>query len=96
MMALLGRVNVPWRGNLQAHGYVVPGMKPISEAHVAQPGLAVVDVAACDDQTAFAVQALLAGRWATASADSAIRVPGEPGVRLRCYLDVRQELGSQP
>ncbi|MFE5952553.1 DUF6207 family protein [Streptomyces massasporeus] len=21
---------------------------------------------------------------------------GEPGVRLRCYLDVRQELGSQP
>ncbi|MFJ1964054.1 DUF6207 family protein [Streptomyces massasporeus] len=24
-------------------------MKPISEAHVAQPGLAVVDVAACDD-----------------------------------------------
>ncbi|MFF9206270.1 DUF6207 family protein [Streptomyces sp. NPDC014986] len=43
-MALLGRVNVPWRGNLQAHGRAVPG---------------------------------------------------EPGVRLRCYLDVRQELGAQ-
>ncbi|MFJ5212280.1 DUF6207 family protein [Streptomyces nigra] len=69
-------------------------MKPISEAHVAQPGLAVVDVAACDDQTAFAVQALLAGRWATAPADRTARVPGEPGVRLRCYLDVRQELES--
>ncbi|WP_371100788.1 DUF6207 family protein [Streptomyces sp. PU_AKi4] len=70
-------------------------MKPTSEAHVAQLGLAVVDVAACDDQTAFAVQALLAGRWPTPSADRAIRVPGEPGVRLRCHLDVRQELRSQ-
>ncbi|MDQ1022349.1 DUF6207 family protein [Streptomyces afghaniensis] len=69
-------------------------MKPISEAHVAQPGLAVVEVAACDDQTAFAVQELLAGRWATALADGPTRVPGEPGVRLRCYLDVRQELRS--
>jgi hypothetical protein len=73
----------------------MPGMKPISEAHVAQPGLAVVDVAACDDQTAFAVQGLLAGRWATASTDRTARVPGEPGVRLRCYLDVRQELETR-
>ncbi|MFD7705418.1 DUF6207 family protein [Streptomyces caelestis] len=88
-------MNVPAGGNLQEHGGVVPGMKPISEAHVAQPGLAVVDVAACDDQTAFAVQELLAGRWATASADRTTRVPGEPGVRLRCYLDVRQDLGPQ-
>lgn len=85
---------MPAGGNLQEFGRVVPGMKPISEAHVAQPGLAVVDVAACDDQTAFVVQELLAGRWATASADRTTRVPGEPGVRLRCYLDVRQELGS--
>jgi hypothetical protein len=43
----------------------------------------------------LAVQEMLAGRWATASADRTTRVPGEPGVRLRCYLDVRQELGSQ-
>ncbi|MGW2103063.1 DUF6207 family protein [Streptomyces olivaceoviridis] len=38
------------------------GMKPISEVHVAEPGLAVVEVAACDDETAFAVQELLASR----------------------------------
>ncbi|MFC9131849.1 DUF6207 family protein [Streptomyces sp. NPDC057099] len=69
-------------------------MKPISETRVAQPGLAVVDVAAYDDQTALAVQELLAGQWATAPADGTTRVPGEPGVRLRCYLDVRQELRS--
>jgi hypothetical protein len=73
----------------------MPGMKPINEAHVAQPGLAVVAVAACDDQTAFVIQELLAGRWATATTDRTTRVPGEPGVRLRCYLDVRQELAPQ-
>jgi hypothetical protein len=38
-------------------------MKPINEAHLSDPGLAVVEVAAADDQTAFAVQELLAGRW---------------------------------
>jgi hypothetical protein len=69
-------------------------MKPINEAHVAQPGLAAVDVAAADDQTAFAIQEALAGRWPTAPADRVTRIPGEPGVRLRCYLDVRQNLDS--
>ena len=67
-------------------------MGPINEAHVEQPGLAVVEIAACDDRTAFAVQELLAARWATATADRTTRDPGQPGVRLRCYLDVRQEL----
>ncbi len=89
-------MKVPADGNPPRRRPVVPGMKPISEAHVAQPGLAVVDVAACDEQTAFAVQELLAGRWATAAADRTTRVPGEPGVRLRCYLDVGQDPGSQP
>ncbi|MFD4610420.1 DUF6207 family protein [Streptomyces sp. NPDC058440] len=69
-------------------------MEPINEAHMAEPGLAVVEIAACDDQTAFAVQELLATRWATATADHTTRDPGQPGVRLRCYLDVRQTLGS--
>ncbi|KOG42827.1 DUF6207 family protein [Streptomyces resistomycificus] len=69
-------------------------MEPISEAHVAQPGLAVVEIAACDDKTVLAVQGLLATRWATATADHRTRVAGEPGVRLRCYLNVRQELPS--
>ncbi|MEU1084339.1 DUF6207 family protein [Streptomyces sp. NPDC005908] len=66
-------------------------MRPINEAHVAEPGLAVVDVAAADEQTAFAVQKLLASRWAIAPADRTTYEPGEPGVRLRCYLDLRQQ-----
>lgn len=65
-------------------------VKPINNAHVAEPGLAVVEVAACDDETAFAVQELLAARWAMAPADRTTREPGEPGVRLRCFLDLRQ------
>ncbi|MER5995685.1 DUF6207 family protein [Streptomyces viridosporus] len=68
-------------------------MRPINDAHVAEPGLAVVEVAAADDATAFAVQELLATRWAIAPANRTVREPGEPGVRLRCYLDLRRQPG---
>ncbi|CAL9673441.1 hypothetical protein SUDANB15_07582 (plasmid) [Streptomyces sp. enrichment culture] len=67
-------------------------MKPIADLHVAEPGLVVVDVTAADENTALAFQAALAGRWATATDDRPTRIPGQPGVRLRCYLDLRQEL----
>ncbi|MCX5356783.1 DUF6207 family protein [Streptomyces mirabilis] len=40
------------------------------------------------------MQEVLATRWATATADRTTREPGEPGVRLRCHLDLRQELGT--
>lgn len=63
-------------------------MNPINEVHVSEPGLLVVDVAAADDATALAFQQLLADRWATA--EHTTRDAGEPGVRLRCYLDLRQ------
>ncbi|WP_101376922.1 MULTISPECIES: DUF6207 family protein [unclassified Streptomyces] len=36
------------------------------------------------------------GRWATATSDRTRREPGQPGVRLHCHLDVRQELNTQP
>ncbi|WP_330323486.1 DUF6207 family protein [Streptomyces pseudovenezuelae] len=65
-------------------------MKPIHPTHVEQPGLAVIEVAAADDTTAFAVQDLLAKHCAIAPADRTIREPGEPGVRLRMFLDLRQ------
>ncbi|MFC4472394.1 DUF6207 family protein [Streptomyces xiangluensis] len=37
---------------------------------------------------------MLATRWATATADRTTRDLRQPGVRLRCFLDVRQEAGS--
>ncbi|MFH9065662.1 DUF6207 family protein [Streptomyces coeruleorubidus] len=40
-------------------------------------------------------QELLAGRWATASADRTTWELGMPRVRLRCYLDLRQRPGAR-
>jgi hypothetical protein len=69
-------------------------MDPINEMHVSRPGLVVVDVAAADDDTALIFQQLLADRWATATAEQTTRDADQPGVRLRCYLDLRQPLDS--
>ncbi|MFD9466190.1 DUF6207 family protein [Streptomyces sp. NPDC060027] len=49
-------------------------MRQINDAHVALPGLAVVEVAAADDETAFAVQDLIAARCAAAAGG-----PYDPG-----------------
>ncbi|MGA5895097.1 DUF6207 family protein [Streptomyces venetus] len=70
-------------------------MDPINEVHVSGPGLVVVDVAAADDDTALAFQQMLADRWARATADRTTRDAGEPGVRLRCYLDLNQPVGVE-
>lgn len=61
-------------------------MRPIHDTHVEQPGLAVVEIAAADDATTFAVQDLLAANYAIAPGDRTVHEPGEPGepgVRLR-------------
>ncbi|WP_258053723.1 DUF6207 family protein [Streptomyces sp. Ru72] len=50
-----------------------------------------MEVAAADEETDFAVQELLAARWGIAPADRTTREPGEPGVRLRCFLDLCQD-----
>ncbi|MFI2764776.1 DUF6207 family protein [Streptomyces echinatus] len=65
-------------------------MEAIHEVHVSEPGLVVVDIAAADDQTAFAFHTALASMWATTAVERTTRNPGQPGVRLRCYLDMRQ------
>ncbi|MFC4471981.1 DUF6207 family protein [Streptomyces xiangluensis] len=59
---------------------------------VAEPGLLVDEVAAADDATALAFQDAIARMWATATTDTTPRVLGQPGVRLRTYLDLRQVL----
>ncbi|MFG2358326.1 DUF6207 family protein [Streptomyces sp. NPDC048521] len=53
-----------------------------------------MDVAAADDETALAFQDAIAARWATATAKDTTREPGQPGVRLRCCLDLRQPLDT--
>ncbi|MGW7280205.1 DUF6207 family protein [Streptomyces sp. NPDC054844] len=59
---------------------------------MSEPGLVVVDVAAADDETAFTFHTALAARWATTSVERTTWEAGQPGVRLRCYLDLRQPL----
>ncbi|MER7193797.1 DUF6207 family protein [Streptomyces flaveolus] len=67
-------------------------MEAINGVHVSEPGLVVVDVAAADDETAFAVHAAPAARWATTSVKRTTRDAGQAGVRLLCYLDLRRPL----
>ncbi|MEU9575443.1 DUF6207 family protein [Streptomyces massasporeus] len=59
-------------------------MRQINESHVAAPALAVVEVAAADDDTAFAVQERVLTRVSAASATaSGSRRPGGAGRRGR-------------
>ncbi|WP_046248059.1 DUF6207 family protein [Streptomyces sp. MBT28] len=67
-------------------------MEAINDVHVSEPGLVVVDIAAADDETAFAFHTVLAARWATTSVERTTREAGQAGVRLRCYLDLRQPI----
>ncbi|MCG8970538.1 MULTISPECIES: DUF6207 family protein [Streptomyces] len=67
-------------------------MEAINDVHVSEPGLAVVDVAAADDETAFALHAALAAHWATTSGERTTRDAGQAGLRLRCCLDLRQPM----
>ncbi|MFD6726109.1 DUF6207 family protein [Streptomyces anthocyanicus] len=69
-------------------------MEAINAVHVSEPGLVVVDVAAADDETTSAFHTALAARWATTSVERTTRDAGQPGVRLRCYLDLRQPLNA--
>jgi hypothetical protein len=48
-------------------------MRQIMDAHVAEPGLAVVEITAADDETALAVNEVLAARYAIAPADRTTR-----------------------
>ncbi|WP_320779763.1 DUF6207 family protein [Streptomyces sp. CRN 30] len=68
-------------------------MRPLSAVCVSGPGLAVVDIAACDDATAFAVLDLFAVHCAMAPADCGGHEPGKPGVRLRFFLNLNSGAG---
>ncbi|MFI9248008.1 DUF6207 family protein [Streptomyces sp. NPDC053086] len=67
-------------------------MDPIREAHLSEPGLLVIDVAGFDDDTVLAFQEAIARTWGTSTAERTTRDPGQPGVRLRMYTDLRQVL----
>ncbi|MGV9351685.1 DUF6207 family protein [Streptomyces spiralis] len=92
VVRLLGRVNPALAQNPASVERVQTGVEPIQETHVAELGLLVIDVAGADDETVFAFQNAVAQRWATATSECTTRDPGQPGVRLRLYADLRQAL----
>jgi hypothetical protein len=69
---------------------------PIREAHLSEPGQLVIDVAGFDDDTVLAFQEAIARTWGTSTAERTTRDPGQPGVRLRMYTDLRQVLEEAP
>ncbi|WP_336317590.1 DUF6207 family protein [Streptomyces lavendofoliae] len=62
----------------------------IDEQHVAEPGLAVLDVTAADEDTVRTVVEGLQQLWATSGVTAVWRVPGQAGVRARVYADVHR------
>ncbi|MCZ9349313.1 DUF6207 family protein [Streptomyces mutabilis] len=78
--------------NYRAGTGVVPVVAVTNEVHLSEPGLIVVDIAAANDEAAFAFHSELATRWATTSVERTTHEPGRRGVRLRCCLDMRQPL----
>ncbi|MFF3277150.1 DUF6207 family protein [Streptomyces chrestomyceticus] len=71
-------------------------MKPISEAQIAGPGLAVVEVVAVDEETAAAAAQAVCALWWSSGTSRPWRVPGEPGVRVRAYVDIRRAPDGTP
>ncbi|MFI1437532.1 DUF6207 family protein [Streptomyces lydicus] len=62
----------------------------ITEAHVAEPGLVVVEIAAADDETLVQAMAAMDKVWFSSGPSEPYRIPGEPGVRVRAYGDMRR------
>ncbi|GLF98254.1 DUF6207 family protein [Streptomyces yaizuensis] len=68
---------------------------PIDPAHLAEPGLVVLDVTAPDEGTLRAAATVLTAVWAASGEGCVRRVPGEPGVQLRLVADIRRS-GAAP
>ncbi|MFF3547489.1 DUF6207 family protein [Streptomyces platensis] len=62
----------------------------ISEEHLSEPGLVVIDITAADEATATEAAAALSGLWLSSGASAPWRTPGEAGVTVRAYADLRR------
>ncbi|WP_225891568.1 DUF6207 family protein [Streptomyces dioscori] len=73
------------------HSTISANRHPIQETHLSETGLLVLDMAGLDDTTVYAFQDAIARTWA-ATVDRTTRAPGQPGARVRMYVDLRQPL----
>lgn len=76
---------------------VAPGMtSPIDPRHLSEPGLAVLDITAADEDTAHALMDGLQQLWATSGITPTRREPGQPGVRARVHAHIRTQAPRDP
>ncbi|AJC53410.1 DUF6207 family protein [Streptomyces noursei] len=61
----------------------------IHEEHVSEPGMVVIDVTAADEATATLAAAELGRLWRSSGPSAPWQTPGQPGVSVRAYLDLR-------
>lgn len=85
----MGVVHLPAANRPTARG-VCAIMSHIDDVHVSEPGLVVLDVTAHDEATAHTVMSALERSWATSGVCPVHREPGEPGVKVRIYADLRR------
>ncbi|MFJ6752074.1 DUF6207 family protein [Streptomyces sp. NPDC091266] len=62
----------------------------IHDEHLSEPGLAVVDITAADEETATQAAAVLGGLWRSSGPSAPWHTPGQAGVTVRAYLDLRR------
>lgn len=75
--------------NSWAVGGVCPAME-ISEEHLREPGLVVIDITAADEATATRAAAALGGLWLSSGPSTPWHTPGQASVTVRAYADLRR------
>ncbi|WP_262370811.1 DUF6207 family protein [Streptomyces sp. WAC01526] len=71
-------------------GEVVCVVMKISEEHLSEPGLVVIDITAADVATATEAAAALGGLWLSSGPSAPWHTPGQGGVTVRAYADLRR------
>ncbi|MFC5253576.1 DUF6207 family protein [Streptomyces nigrescens] len=62
----------------------------ISEEHLCEPGLVVIDITAADEATAIQAATVLGGLWLSSGPSAPWHTPGQAGVTVRAYADQRR------
>ncbi|SCK54074.1 hypothetical protein YUYDRAFT_07088 [Streptomyces sp. ScaeMP-e48] len=69
---------------------------PIDPRHLSEPGLAVLDITAADEDTAHALMDGLQQLWATSGITPTRREPGQPGVHARIHAHIHTQAPQDP
>ncbi|MEJ8653691.1 DUF6207 family protein [Streptomyces sp. MS1.AVA.3] len=63
----------------------------IPEEHLSEQGLVVIDITAADEATATEAATVLGALWLSSGPSAPWRTPGQAGVTVRAYADLRRK-----